>query len=41
LDTGPDASEGLSLLVDGDVDADPLQCCRRRKSAHAGADDRY
>ena len=40
LNAGSDTSEAPSLLIDGDVDTDPPQRCRGRKSAHSRADDR-
>ena len=41
LDAGPDTSKVPGLFVDGDLDADPPQRSRSRKSAHSGTDDCY
>ena len=40
LNAGSNTSEASSLLIDGDIDANSLQRCRGRKSAHSRADDR-
>ena len=41
LNAGPDTGEAPGLLVDGDLNADPPQRSRGRKSAHTGTDDCY
>ena len=41
LDAGPNPGEAPGLLIDGDIDADPAQGCRGRKTTHSRANDCY